>query len=97
MQKADSLNRKKSKRPYTSRSEDFKSEDQGEKESKRSSFNLNLLGYDLNDPKIKNTLGFILLSLIFVGIYISYKTVLSKGKDNSNLPKKSKKEKSKSK
>lgn len=98
-QKVDSLYRKKSKRPYTTRSEENKkrSEEEGEKESSRSTLNLNLFGYDLNDPKIKNTLGVALLVLIFVGIFFSYRVVVKKGSEVTNLPKKSKKDRSKSK
>lgn len=102
-QKKDSLYRKKSKKPYSSNSEEKsrRNENDGGEEylddSSYSNLNLNLLGYNLNDPKIKNTLGLFLLVLVFIGIYLSYRTVVKKGSQISNGPKKSKKDRSRSK
>jgi hypothetical protein len=100
-QKKDSVNRKKSKKPYSSSEENTrKNDNEGGDEylddSSYSNLNLNLLGYNLNDPKIKNTIGLFLLGLVCLGIYLSYRTVIKKGNEITN-PRKAKKDRSKSK
>lgn len=58
-----------------------------------SNLNLNFFGYNLNDPYIKKTLGTILLILIFLGIFVSYKVVSYKEVKISNKQRKKNKNK----
>lgn len=44
-------------------------------ESEYSNLNLNIFGYNLNSPFIRNTFGFSLLGLVILGLYLSYKAV----------------------
>ena len=64
-------------------------------QSDYSNLNLNVFGYNLNDPFIKNTIGAGLLVLIFFGIFWSYKLVSYKEqvKVSNKQKKKEKKEK----
>lgn len=80
----DSLHKSKSKFVDNARTENYRklnAEAQGER--------LDVFGVNLNDPKIKNTLGFSLLGLVILGIFLSYRAVVKK-ETTEEKPKKKK-------
>lgn len=91
-QKEDSLHKSKSKNfnenaNRNKKDNDYDKESEYLDDNEYSNLNLTLFGINLNNPKIKNTLGVVLLVILFLAIYLSYRAVTKK----EALPSKKKK------